>query len=73
MQDLSQNVSNVHTVAEQLTSAVPNTSTDRQWNTSAICSLNRILKARVKKIRRTTFNYSRVCVDYIRAYRDLKR
>ncbi len=54
-------------------SAVPSISTGRQWNISAIYSLNRILKARVKKIRRTGFDYSRICVDYIRAYRDLKR
>ncbi len=102
MQDISQNVSNVHKMTEQPTSAVPSTSaghqpngfsavpstsagqqpnglsalasisTGRQRDTSAICSLNRILKARVKKIRSTGFDYSRICVEYIRAYRDLK-
>ncbi len=85
MEDISENVSNVHTVNEQPTSAVPSTSTSqqpnglsalaststgRQRNTSTICSLNRILKARVKKIR-IGFDYSRICVQYIRAHRDL--
>jgi hypothetical protein len=53
-------------------SAVPSTLPGRKWNTPAICILNRILKARVKKIRRIGFDYRRICVEYIRAHRDLK-
>ncbi len=88
MQDLSRNVPNVHTVTQQLTSAVPSTSSVQQpngfsalastssgqkRNISAICSHNRVFKARVNKKHRNGYDFSSICRDYIRANRDLQR